>query len=580
MTSPMKKYAVYPLLGTSFALISCGTVVAAYTDSFGKIGYRIFWMLLPMTAIFLCAVAANIRYGIPKLLMRHRYLAYCLFTFMLAYLVVLLALTVEYGTRQLWGLPFRISDYTSPWILVDCFSNCVLLFLIFLGIGAWQLYLSWRKENEQIRRLSESLKNYIYIVNERLNPSYIFDTINRIQDLLEVSAQEAMTEIRKFSVYLRKQLYEMPSPPLLAQEECKVPDLSFMTGFIIGRRYHLCRHLIFQIILALISLGVFFNAPDAPEFTFLRLEGAVSMFIFLNVIAYVNVLWLFRRFRKHRNLRRYCIGVGVLLVGVLLPMITIEVLTYEPNVYTQKLPPMVMVLATAGSMATLLFYVCGISGGMLLQEWIAGRRRMTLLRAETVRQEYAYLRKQINPHFLFNVLNNVGILAFEDPIQTRIMLADLKKLLEYQFEEMERERTQVGREIYFLQSYLELQKSRIEPFEYSIEAFGEVSEIAIPSLILITFVENAVKHSRVVNGHRDVTVSITGDRSHGVRFVCTNTFKQSGIRQDDRAQGIGLVNTIRRLELLYGNEYSLSQRVDSDRFITELILPENELYNN
>ena len=101
----------------------------------------------------------------------------------------------------------------------------------------------------------------------------------------------------------------------------------------------------------------------------------------------------------------------------------------------------------------------------------------------------------------------------------------------------------------------------------------------MPTLIFITFVENAVKHSSVIDGRREVTVSFS-TTGEGTVFRCRNTFRP-GQRHDRKEGGIGLANTCQRIELLYGDKAVFSQHVESDDFITELFIPYNdELHNS
>lgn len=131
---------------------------------------------------------------------------------------------------------------------------------------------------------------------------------------------------------------------------------------------------------------------------------------------------------------------------------------------------------------------------------------MVLLNAESLRQEYAYLRKQINPHFLFNVLNNASILAFEDSEDAIRMFESLKHMLEYQFAETGKTDMTLEREMDFLDTYLSLEASRIDSLEYELSAQGDIKDVMIPTMIYITFVENAVKYSTMISGGRKVTV--------------------------------------------------------------------------
>ena len=131
----------------------------------------------------------------------------------------------------------------------------------------------------------------------------------------------------------------------------------------------------------------------------------------------------------------------------------------------------------------------------------------------------------------------------------------------------------MAHEVWFLRSYLNLEQARIEPFDYSITTDRRVGEMFVPTLIFITFVENAVKYSSVVNGRRYVDVSFAR-APHGMCWMrCVNSFSHDSGRSDIHSGGLGLVNTRRRLEYLYGERFSLSEHVESGEYIVNLTIP-------
>ncbi|MDE5633813.1 MAG: histidine kinase, partial [Muribaculaceae bacterium] len=305
-----------------------------------------------------------------------------------------------------------------------------------------------------------------------------------------------------------------------------------------------------------------------------RLMGMLAELALLDIIAYVNIIFLFRDFKRHHNLKKYLKNVAVLVIAVLVPLVVFQALTIKPSLYSRG-TPVLLVLGILSSMTTLSMFVAGISAALLLQDWISGQQRVTMLQAETVRQEYAFLKKQINPHFLFNVLNNVGILSEEEPAEASGMLAELQKLVEYQFSETDNNNTTLRREIEFLSSYLALERTRIEPFSYEITSDGNVDDVVVPTLLFIPFVENAVKYGAVVDGRRDLKVSFSrcGDF---LEFQCENTFRPRSARSG-RPGGLGISNTLRRLNLLFGDKYSYSRETGSGRYKAYLRIPLKKL---
>lgn len=577
----MKLFVKYLLLTVGLVLMSSGAVIAATMEIYDSIGYRVLWFLVPSTMLFLTAVLVNNLIAIPRLLLKRKYEAYFIFTFCFSYILIAILFGVESLMRNAMDQPLRIKDFTSLWLWVDCLSNCILLFVVLAGIGAIQLYEVMKKETMREVTLSVRLKKYMSAVRDRLSPTPIFRALDSISETLRCGTGPVGEMIRSLSDYLRRQLYELPSPPSLGDfdDEEELDSVTFVPRFITSRQKRWLRHLLFQIILLAISFDTFFDSPDHPEFTMHRASGVISMYLILNVLSYFNICVLARGFRKHHNVRKYVRNVVVFIMVLIVPIIVVQILSYDMNLYVRNLPVLFMVLSTGGTVVTLTLFIGGVAMVMILKDWIIETRRVALLKAEAVRQEYAYLKKQINPHFLFNVLNNIDILADEEPAEAKVMVDNMKRVLQYELNDAKKESTTLAEEIEFLRTYLALECTRIEPFAFEIDCIDADGKIEVPTLMFITFVENAVKHSSVIDAKRYVHLTFSkGDEF--LIFTCVNTFRMVKSNAK-RPGGIGLANTRRRLELLYGDNFKLEQNKDGHEFITTLKIPVNyELHNH
>ena len=154
--------------------------------------------------------------------------------------------------------------------------------------------------------------------------------------------------------------------------------------------------------------------------------------------------------------------------------------------------------------------------------------------------ELQQLKNQINPHFLFNMLNNANILVKEDPDEASQILGKLNDLLRYQFNDSTRKEVSLNADIQFLTSFLELEKVRRD-------------HVCVPPLLFIPFVENAVKHNPDSDNLSYVHIYFTL-HDHELSFRCENSKPSVPVKREG---GIGLANVRRRLELLYGSGYTL-----------------------
>lgn len=566
----MKPILNYLLLISIFIILSAGVLVAGFIDDYAVVGNRMFELLLPMTLIFITGVVVNDKILIPGLLLKGRYGYYCACVFSMVYAMSFGYLGLEYFARLHFDLPMRISDYQSPWIFVSMLCDCLLAGLILLGLGMKQLFNRWNEEVKEEQTLASRLETYISEVNRRLNLTVILDKLQRIYDNVFSAPEATDVRIRELSNHLREQLYELPEPPNITTDEPGDTARTRMPELLVSKRYRPVRHIIILGVLALISCSSFFNAPDNPHFTFDRALGVFSLFGFLVLLAYINILWLYPKFLKQGNIKRYGISVGIMLLAIILPLIVAQILTYEPNVYTKRLPVIITIVSTMSSVLTLFFFVGGISSMLVIQNRVLTEHRMILLKAETVRQEYSWLRKQINPHFLFNVLNNIGICAYDDTELTAALLADLKHLLEYQLLESRKEMTTLQTECAFFKSFFDLERTRRDRFEYSLKCDAP-GDVKIPTLLFNPFVENAVKYSSSTDDMPNVVINFAIENGH-LKFVCKNHYDPDRIKQMKRG-GLGVDNTLKRLKYLYDDKFDYRVLNENNTYTVFLTIP-------
>ena len=190
-----------------------------------------------------------------------------------------------------------------------------------------------------------------------------------------------------------------------------------------------------------------------------------------------------------------------------------------------------------------------------------------------LQEELKYLKQQISPHFLMNVLNNIHEMAEEDIKEAQNMIMELSHLMRYVLYESENDMTTLSAESRFITSYVSLMKKRYVDgiVKVSIDMPEQTSEdVHIPPLLFISFIENAFKHG--VSYSNETTIDIKLNEMNGkILFSCDNTVPQTG--RTVSSGGVGLSNIRRRLDLLYGDEYSLRINQEHDRHSVTLIIP-------
>lgn len=184
-------------------------------------------------------------------------------------------------------------------------------------------------------------------------------------------------------------------------------------------------------------------------------------------------------------------------------------------------------------------------------------------RTEQLSTELKFLRSQISPHFLFNVLTNLVSLARKKSDQLESSLIMLSDLMRYMLYDTQGKKVPLTKEIEYLQSYIELQKLRFGS-EIVINTVIELEEETIEPMLLIPFVENAFKH-----GVEQINIQLSV-KNRQLTFDVTNRFDRGN--EKDENSGIGLTNVKSRLELLYKDKHTLLIREDDNLFHVTLTL--------
>ena len=313
------------------------------------------------------------------------------------------------------------------------------------------------------------------------------------------------------------------------------------------------RHLAIQVVIVFISLSNLLYEPyqfwtERLSFWFVAL--AVS-----NVIVYVNIYLFVPHMLLKGKARLYALSVVSLFIFLILINL-IGYMSAAQHDVTLKEILFILISSTPGN----AIFLAGVTALLLLRHCMENKQRIQELQTATMEVELANLKNQINPHFLFNMLNNANILAAEDTEQSSHMLSKLNALLRYQIEGSSKKSVSLSQDIDFLNDYLELEKSRRGRFNYTVKKEGNC-DIDIPPLLFIPFVENAVKHNPESDSYVNLTFRITDGRLY---FECTNPKPQ--LFHTKKIGGIGLANVRKRLDLLFGTDYSLNLNDEKEKY--------------
>lgn len=213
----------------------------------------------------------------------------------------------------------------------------------------------------------------------------------------------------------------------------------------------------------------------------------------------------------------------------------------------------------------------------LIWDYQKKQTQLAELEKEKIASELKFLKSQINPHVLFNNLNNIYSYALEKSEKVPEMLLKLSDIMRYMLNDEDSQFVKLEKEIRYLEDFIELQKLRLEERgSVSMTVTGSPENYRIAPLLLVAFVENSFKHSmqsEVDNIEIDITITI---KNGTLIFASKNTYSEDGgpslNNRNGRETGIGLQNVKKRLQLIYKDKHNLEISKQDKFFVVQLSL--------
>jgi sensor histidine kinase YesM len=203
-------------------------------------------------------------------------------------------------------------------------------------------------------------------------------------------------------------------------------------------------------------------------------------------------------------------------------------------------------------------------------DWFDTQKLKAELVNQTQTSELALLRSQVNPHFLFNTLNNIYSLVCKKSPDAPEAIMKLSSIMRYMLYDANTDKVLLEKEIEYLESFIELQKLRLRHTDFvELRIEGEIGNKTIAPMLLIPFVENAFKHGSKTVPSPGIRIHLVV-APHKLLFEITNNLKKNYTGSKDNQGGIGLQNIRRRLEILYPGKYNLETTKENDIYRVKL----------
>jgi len=220
---------------------------------------------------------------------------------------------------------------------------------------------------------------------------------------------------------------------------------------------------------------------------------------------------------------------------------------------------------------TFSFLAFFVSSPIILAfNWQKKNKQIIELENKSIQNELLWLQQQINPHFLFNTLNNIYSLALINSEKTAETILKLAGILRFVVYQGHKKKVSLKDELSYLQGYLAIQQLRVNhKCDFTINFPENTLGLSITPLLLINFVENAFKHGVEATDKRsslEISIEI---KEHNLLFKCINSLPSASLVDKG---GVGLPNVIRRLELLYPNKFNLNTNHKKETYEVSLSL--------
>ncbi|HMI59777.1 MAG TPA: histidine kinase [Puia sp.] len=277
-----------------------------------------------------------------------------------------------------------------------------------------------------------------------------------------------------------------------------------------------------------------------------------SFFLMANIyhigLFYLNAYFLIPRLFTRKRAWLYIPVLAGIVAG-----------SYYAKIFLLKTADPLFEVTASNSRLILYPPIAFLLAGLIfrfIMDRVESERREKERKAERLSSELKFLRSQISPHFLFNIMTNMVSMARQKSDQLESSLIRLSELLRYMLYESNEDKFPVSKEIGYLRSYIELQQLRFgEDLDLQLEIKEGADDCTIEPMLLVPFVENAFKHGIGLVEQPYINIGLRVDQQQ-LSFVVANNYNNRDLSKD-KNRGIGLENVSNRLNLLYPGRHKL-----------------------
>jgi sensor histidine kinase YesM len=334
--------------------------------------------------------------------------------------------------------------------------------------------------------------------------------------------------------------------------------------------YYLCQFFGLCFVLVFATIGLYFDPQlQTPEF-----QNSATQYFIKNALSYISAIllthYLLRNYQLKNQETTLRFFLKIIVQCALISTVIDKLLEWA---FTLPIPD--IFIYQYGIIVELIFYV--LINSIFFLTWsllyltITSIRDRRKLAEQLKEQQLASLMNQINPHFLFNSLNTIRGMIYEDEDKAAELITQLSTLFRYNLSTDTKAYTSLGKELDVCQHYLAIEDIRLgDRLRINLNISPESKNAKIPTMGLLTIVENAIKHG-IAHLKDGGTLTLNSKIENNMVIIdVINPYQSDLVKSGTK---VGLKNLTQRIELIFGKQGKLSQKTDHDTFHVNMSLP-------
>lgn len=474
------------------------------------------------------------------------------FLFFLLHVPLFILITsISRGVAYLAGIPYNTSIWSEisgvPIILIAIYSVKFIYHGIVDRIAFNQLQLQHTKTEQ-------------HLLNTKIAPQLLIKELQNIHATNLKDTDQANDAILELADDLRQRLDQSGFSIAVAPPNFQPTFTTSSTNKSANKKLaRLKRHLLVWILFTLLLLLNVWGQSGQSWAIWNDYLPVRLLLLWLYALVIYPSIFLYNRLIRQKKYSQYLLLQVLFFISA---AFILSIIRTKTNVFFDIGKPISFQLSLIGTAMVLLAAFSIKMAYHLINE----RQALISLKTKQTETELKLLKSQINPHFLFNVLNNIYAKNLEDSQKANEYLAGLTSILSYQSESQRQAYIALKEEVQIVKNYIELEAIRLHNCEVQVEEKGDFATFTIIPLLLLPLVENAFKYgSGIEKGHIFIYFEQSGKQ---FTFICKNKIIGDNTRKP--STGIGLDNVRKRLAIKYKNNYTFKTKIVDHTFIATL----------